>query len=87
MIERPRTSSTLLSSVPVSEAFTIGSRPLRSAEMAMIISGTLPIVPLSRPPSVAPRRSDRFSVASPIRTVKGATASTAVAKTRIGLAR
>jgi hypothetical protein len=51
--------------------------------MAMIISGTLPIVPLSRPPSVGPRRSERFSVASPIRMVKGTTASAAVRKMRI----
>ena len=71
---------------PVSDDFTMLTRPAWSANEEMMISGALPRVAFSRPPSVGPRYRARISVASPISPTSGTIARADAAKTRSGLA-
>ena len=71
---------------PVSEDFTMLTRPACKAKPEMMISGALPSEALSRPPMVGPRNLARASVASPINPARGTIASAEVRNTRIGLA-
>ena len=71
---------------PVSDDFTMLTRPAWRANDEMMISGALPSVALSRPPTVGPRKRARASVASPINPASGTIASADARNTRIGLA-
>ena len=51
----PRPKSRLPMIEPVSEAFTMLTRPAWRAKDEMMISGAFPSVALSRPPTVGPR--------------------------------
>ena len=84
-IAPPRTSRMLPMIEPTSEAFTTSWRPSSSAKKAMISSGALPKVTLSRPPMPGPVRAAIASVASPITAAQGITPSAAALNTTIGL--
>ena len=56
---------------PMIEALTTSCRPSLSANRAMISSGALPNVTLSRPPMPGPARSASSSVALPISAAVG----------------
>jgi hypothetical protein len=60
---------------PTSDALTTSCRPSRSAKNAMISSGALPNVTLSRPPMPGPERAASSSVARPISAAVGMTPS------------
>ena len=68
------------------EALTTSCRPSASAKAAMISSGALPKVTLSRPPMPGPERSARCSVAWPIRAAVGMIAAAATKKISVGAA-
>src|SRR6476661_7731818 len=60
---------------PISEALTTSCRPAPSATRAMISSGALPKVTLSRPPMPGPERAASSSVARPMSAAVGITPS------------
>src|SRR3954469_9246086 len=72
-IEAPRTSRTLPMIEPIREALTTSCSPFCSAKRAMISSGALPNVTLSRPPMPGPDRAANSSVARPIHAAVGMT--------------
>src|SRR5262245_19465631 len=65
---------------PMIDARTMSKKPARSATSAMIISGALPKVALSRPPIASPVRVDSCSVDSTIKCAIGTIASPAEKK-------
>ena len=65
---------------PTIEALTTSCRPALSANRAMISSGALPKVTLSRPPIPGPERAASSSVARPISAAVGMIPSAAAAK-------
>src|SRR3954462_10481413 len=71
---------------PTSDALTPSWRPSPSANRAMISSGALPKVTLSRPPMPGPLRAASSSVARPISAAVGMTPSAEVRKIAVGLA-
>jgi hypothetical protein len=75
------TSSRLPRIDPTSDALTTSCRPLWSANSAMISSGALPKVTLSRPPMPGPERCASSSVALPMSAAVGTTPSTEAPKT------
>ena len=77
------TSRTLPRIEPISDALTTSCRPLPSANRAMISSGALPKVTLSRPPITLPERSASSSVARPIMAAGGISASAERKKTSV----
>ena len=77
----PSTSRLLPRIEPVRLALTMSSSPRRSAASAMTSSAALPKVAFSRPPTPAPKRRARASVAAPIVPASGTMASAAQAKT------
>ncbi len=66
---------------PMIEALTTSCRPWPRAKRAMISSGALPKVTLSRPPMPGPDLAASSSVARPIRAAVGMIPSAATAKT------
>ena len=80
----PITSRMLPTIEPTMDALTTSWRPSSSAKNAMISSGALPKVTLSRPPMPGPLLAAIASVASPIRAAHGITASAAAAKISVG---
>ncbi len=68
------------------EALTTSCSPSLSANSAMISSGALPKVTLSRPPIPGPERDASSSVAMPINAAVGMIPSAAVKKIRVGAA-
>ena len=74
-IAAPRTSRMLPMIEPISDALTTSCSPLLSANRAMISSGALPKVTLSRPPMPGPERSASSSVARPISAAGGINAT------------
>ena len=66
---------------PTSEALTTSCNPAPSANSAMISSGALPNVTLSRPPMPGPDRAASSSVARPISAAVGTTPSAEAANT------
>ena len=74
-IAAPMTSRTLPRIEPMIEALTTSCSPLPRANRAMISSGALPKVTLSRPPITLPERSATSSVARPIRAAVGISAT------------
>ena len=79
-IAAPITSRMLPMIEPTSEALTTSCRPSRSAKKAMISSGALPNVTLSRPPMPGPERAASSSVARPMSAAVGITPSAAAEK-------
>ena len=71
---------------PTSDAFTTSWSPSSRAKNAMISSGALPKVTLSRPPMPGPLRAASCSVASPMSAAVGMTASAAAEKMNAGVA-
>ena len=65
---------------PTIEALTTSCRPSASANRAMISSGALPKVTLSRPPIPGPERAASSSVARPISAAVGMIPSAATTK-------
>ena len=63
--------------LPVREAFTTAVCPARSATRAMMSSAALPKVALRKPPTPAPSRWARDSVAAPIQWANGTMARAA----------
>ena len=82
-IAAPSTSRMLPMIEPTIEALTTSCRPWPSAKRAMISSGALPKVTLSRPPMPGPDRAASSSVARPISAAVGTIPSAEVAKTRV----
>ena len=80
-IAAPMTSRMLPRIEPTSEALTTSWRPSWSANSAMISSGALPNVTLSRPPMPGPERCASSSVALPISAAVGMTPSADDVKT------
>ena len=74
-IAAPRTSRTLPMIEPTIEALTTSCRPAPSAKRAMMSSGALPKVTLSRPPMPGPERTASSSVARPMSAAVGMTPS------------
>ncbi len=66
---------------PMIEALTTSCSPWPRAKRAMISSGALPKVTLSRPPMPGPERAASSSVARPISAAVGTIPSAEVAKT------
>ena len=66
------------------EALTTSCKPAPSANRAMISSGALPNVTLSRPPIPGPARAASSSVARPMRAAVGMIPSAATAKITVG---
>ena len=69
---------------PMIEALTTSCSPWPRAKRAMISSGALPKVTLSRPPMPGPERAASSSVARPISAAVGMIPSAEVAKTSAG---
>ena len=65
---------------PITEALTTSWSPAPSANRAMISSGALPKVTLSRPPIPGPERAASSSVARPISAAVGMIPSAETAK-------
>ncbi len=65
---------------PTIDALTTSCRPSASAKRAMISSGALPKVTLSRPPMPGPERAASSSVARPISAAVGMMPSAATPK-------
>ena len=80
-IAAPSTSRMLPMIEPMIEALTTSCSPLPRAKRAMISSGALPKVTLSRPPMPGPERAASSSVARPISAAVGMIPSAEVAKT------
>ena len=80
-IAAPITSRMLPRIEPTSEALTTSWSPSCSANSAMISSGALPKVTLSRPPMPGPERLASSSVALPISAAVGITPSADEPKT------
>ena len=80
-IAAPITSRMLPRIEPTSDALTTSCSPSRSAKKAMISSGALPNVTLSRPPMPGPERAASSSVARPISAAVGITPSADVMNT------
>ena len=72
--EKPRTSSRLPTTRPVSEPRTTSVSPLWTAISAMISSGAFPKVAFRKPPIPGPVCSAACSVASPISQASGISA-------------
>ena len=68
---------------PTIEALTTSCRPWPRAKRAMISSGALPKVTLSRPPIPGPERAASSSVARPISAAVGMIPSAEAAKTTV----
>src|SRR3954468_18156989 len=85
-IAAPRTSRMLPRIEPISDALTTSCRPAPRANSAMISSGALPKVTLSRPPMPGPERAASSSVARPMSAAVGITPSAELAKMSVGLA-
>ena len=68
---------------PMIEALTTSCRPCPRAKRAMISSGALPKVTLSRPPMPGPERAASSSVARPISAAVGTMPSAEAAKTSV----
>ena len=68
---------------PTIEALTTSCSPLPRAKRAMISSGALPKVTLSRPPMPGPERAASSSVARPISAAVGMIPSAEAAKTTV----
>src|SRR4051812_17525293 len=85
-IAAPRTSRMLPRIEPISDALTTSCSPAPRANRAMMSSGALPKVTLSRPPMPGPLRAASSSVARPISAAVGMTPSAEVAKISVGLA-
>ena len=85
-IDAPRTSRMLPIIDPMSDALTTSWSPSPSANRAMISSGALPKVTLSRPPMPGPERAASSSVALPIMAAVGMMPSAAVKNTTTSLA-
>ena len=68
---------------PTIEALTTSCSPLPRAKRAMISSGALPKVTLSRPPMPGPERAASSSVARPISAAVGTIPSAEAAKTTV----
>src|SRR5262249_59326562 len=83
-IAAPSTSNALPTIDPTSDALTTSCRPSASAKAAMISSGALPNVTLTKPPTPGPVRAARCSVAAPIRAAAGTTPRAEVANTATG---
>ena len=79
-IAAPSTSRMLPRIEPMIEALTTSCRPSLSANRAMISSGALPKVTLSRPPMPGPERAASSSVARPISAAVGMIPSAATTK-------
>ena len=71
--------------LPVIEALTSSTCPLRSATTAMISSAALPNVALRKPPHAGPERRASCSVPRPMRPASGISAAAAVMKTHAGV--
>ena len=71
---------------PTIDALTTSCRPWPRAKRAMISSGALPKVTLSRPPIPGPERAASSSVARPISAAVGMMPSAAATKTRPAVA-
>jgi hypothetical protein len=84
-IAAPITSRMFPMMDPTNEALTTSCRPSLSAKNAMISSGALPNVTLSRPPIPGPERAASSSVARPMSAAVGMTPA-AAAKKMIGAA-
>src|SRR5947208_2802887 len=84
-IAAPRTSRMLPRIDPISDALTTSWSPAPSANRAMISSGALPNVTLSRPPIPGPVRAASSSVARPMSAAVGMTPSAEAKKIRVGL--
>src|SRR4051812_34535112 len=84
-IAAPRTSRMLPRIEPISDALTTSCRPAPSAKSAMISSGALPKVTLSRPPIPGPERAASSSVALPISAAVGMTPSAEAEKISVAL--
>ena len=69
---------------PTIDALTTSWRPASSANSAMISSGALPNVTLSKPPIPGPERAASSSVASPISAAVGMIPSAAMTKISVG---
>ncbi len=82
-IAAPRTSRMLPMIEPTIEAFTTSCSPLPRAKRAMISSGALPKVTLSRPPMPGPERAASSSVARPINAAVGTIPSAEAANTAV----
>ncbi len=82
-IAAPRTSRMLPMIEPTIEALTTSCSPWPRAKRAMISSGALPKVTLSRPPMPGPERAASSSVARPISAAVGMIPSAEVAKTTV----
>ena len=82
-IAAPRTSRMLPMIEPTIEALTTSCSPWPSAKRAMISSGALPKVTLSRPPMPGPERAASSSVARPISAAVGMIPSAEAAKTTV----
>ena len=80
-IAAPSTSRMLPMIEPTIEALTTSCRPWPRAKRAMISSGALPKVTLSRPPTPGPERAASSSVARPISAAVGMIPSAEAAKT------
>src|SRR5258705_5241309 len=80
--ERPSTSSRLPTMLPVIEALTSSTWPLRSATTAMMSSAALPKVALRNPPQPGPDRRASCSVPRPISPASGTSAAAAVMNTQ-----
>jgi hypothetical protein len=85
-IAAPMTSRMLPRIEPMIDAFTTSWRPAPSANRAMISSGALPNVTLSRPPMPGPERAASSSVPVPMSEAVGMTPSAEAAKTSTGSA-
>ncbi len=68
---------------PMIEALTTSCRPCPNAKRAMISSGALPKVTLSRPPMPGPDRAASSSVARPISAAVGTMPSAETTKTTV----
>src|SRR4051794_13699907 len=85
-IAAPRTSRMLPRIEPISEALTTSCSPAPSANRAMMSSGALPNVTLSRPPIPGPERAASSSVARPMSAAVGITPAADAKKISVGLA-
>src|SRR3954454_21123841 len=85
-IAAPRTSRMLPRIEPISDALTTSCSPAPSANRAMMSSGALPNVTLSRPPMPGPERAASSSVALPISAAVGITPAADAKKISVGLA-
>src|SRR5256885_445388 len=79
--ESPRTSSRLPTMLPVIDALTSATWPLRSATSAMMSSAALPNVALRKPPHAGPERRASWSVPRPMSPASGTSDAAAATNT------